>query len=179
MIDQDCSYRHPRFVKVLNDNLILKVFPKNPGGELNMIHSKITPKVHDIIEDDIFYYVVMEKIKNELWKISATDEMFEKCKDLLIEILENKYVHLDFTPNNILYDDNNKFYVIDFEYSKPIKNIDTSKYIKKVKDLPIDISFFSNLHDIEFEALQESFRVSEECQLARNKISEIISKYDY
>lgn len=177
MIDQDLIGRHPRYIKILNDKLILKVFPKNPGNEMNMIYSSITPKVHKILNDDSFYYVIMDRIKNELWKTSITDEMYEKCKVLLIEIMKNNYVHLDFTPNNIVYDDNNNFYVIDFEYSKAIKNIDTVKYIKKIKELPIDESFFSNLHDIELEALQENFRLSSECKLAREKITEILSHY--
>jgi len=119
----------------------------------------------------------MSRIKNELWKTSATTDMLRKCRDLIATIFENKFVHLDFTPNNILFNDDGQFFVIDFEYSQRLNDIDTVPYVNKIRCLPLDDSILNNVYNIELEALRDNFQASEKCKKARQKIDKIISEY--
>ena len=92
-------------------------------------------------------------------------------------ILTNKFVHLDFTPNNILFNDDGHFFVIDFEYSQRLNDIDTMSYVNKISSLPLDETFFNSVYNIELEALRDNFQASEKCKNARKRIAEIITNY--
>lgn len=95
-----------------------------------------------IIESKNYSYIFMPAIKHKLSdKSTITDLDVFKIKELFIRLWTNGIKHGDISTDNILYDEFNRYYLVDFEYSEYIKNINDELKVKiqnKVRDINVN-----------------------------------------
>lgn len=94
-----------------------------------------------VIESKTYSFIFMPTIKHKLSeKNTITDLDVFKIKELFIRLWTNGIKHGDISIDNILYDEDMRYYIIDFEYSEYINNITDEMKVKitnEVRDISV------------------------------------------